>query len=575
MADVLLRVGGRDYSRYLKLYTEDQVGVVDAERIAPQFAGNPATSEGAVAIGDAVSNKHWQVAVILRGSADVGIYPGDAWSTTVPATFLNPGAVYTGSSGQVVCDGGATFEGVGFSLGILPAGTYSFGILLRGNAGGEALRLQAGPTASSTSQAITLTASEAPYRVQFTADGSSACYAAVSVPLAAAATYFIGRGVVREQAISVDRANQLVAQIQQELVKGAVVEYRPDGATQSSYFQLESGELRPSYNHPRYKHGYVEGVLELWTRPYAESGTTRLVASANGSAILTFLATGISGDVPALANLVANVGSYSPATTRAMAVGVYPHASYPAIHLATGLKITTASSTLKGASGALASQYYACEIDNLGPGANVDDFYLGREFAGRHRVFGLFRSRITPASAMLVGLVVPNDIGASAARTVVPTATQAWQLVDLGEAIGPDATASPGATAYHQVAVRRSGGSAVGSFMLDYAGCVLLPIDSGARIALVPAANAVPRVPRTAWHLQSYPRVRSVGVGSNPGPFTVELAGRGGELMLAPNGLATAPQTVVVLQGDPGDFVANDAFDASIYVRERWSFFRG
>src|SRR4051812_29335239 len=149
MADALLRIAGRDYSPYLKLY-EQEVGVVDAERVAPQFAGNAALSEGAVWIGDATQNKHWQIGALLRGSSDTGLYPADSqWSTSNPSAFLNAGAVYTASSGQVVCNGAATFEGIAYSLGILPAGTYSFTITVRGNAGGESLRLQAGPTATS------------------------------------------------------------------------------------------------------------------------------------------------------------------------------------------------------------------------------------------------------------------------------------------------------------------------------------------------------------------------------------------------------------------------------------------
>src|SRR4051794_38319966 len=64
-----LRINGRDYSPYLKLFTEESVGVVDAERLTPQFGGNAALSEGAVWIGTSSTNKHWTIGVIVRGAS--------------------------------------------------------------------------------------------------------------------------------------------------------------------------------------------------------------------------------------------------------------------------------------------------------------------------------------------------------------------------------------------------------------------------------------------------------------------------------------------------------------------------
>jgi hypothetical protein len=369
--------------------------------------------------------------------------------------------------------------------------------------------------------------------------------------------------------VGVDGVNRLVRDLQVDLIKGAVVEYRPEGATLSTYFDLEAGEFRPSYAHPLYRHGYVPGVLELWTRPYGNTGTTQTVAaSIAGTGFLTFLATGIGGDQIALGNAVINVGSYSVASQRAVGIGVYQHASYPAVHYAASQAPNAASFVLKGGSGALGSQYWAFELGN-GINSPLDNIKLGGDLAGRHRVFGLFRSRVTPASSMLAK--VANTSGATLTVVQLPTATQAWQLVDLGEVAGSDPTASPVATSVNLLSLRRVNGSAVGSFMVDYGGYVLLPVESGARVAVAP--NAVNGgEPRAHWHFQSYPRTRTLAVAS----AAQDWPARGGDLRLAPTGtpVASGPHTVVAFAGDPTDFVANDILDVTLSVRERFTFFR-
>ena len=111
---------------------------------------------------------------------------------------------------------------------------------------------------------------------------------------------------------TVDAALALLSQIEQACVKGAQVQFRPEGASQISYLDLEAADINPEYSHFHLIHGYLKATLVLHCRPYANTGTTRLVASVVGGSAYTFslLATGVLGDVPALANIaVSNIPS--------------------------------------------------------------------------------------------------------------------------------------------------------------------------------------------------------------------------------------------------------------------------
>jgi len=118
------------------------------------------------------------------------------WSSTGPASSINTGATLTAETAggaqsgskamKVVTTQALSAEGASCSLGVLPAGTYTFSVYVKGNAGGEALGLFAGMTTST----FTATTTFVRQSCTFTADGVTACYVGVRTQATVVATWF-------------------------------------------------------------------------------------------------------------------------------------------------------------------------------------------------------------------------------------------------------------------------------------------------------------------------------------------------------------------------------------------------
>ena len=81
------------------------------------------------------------------------------------------------------------------------------------------------------------------------------------------------------QSASNDALASTVRTITSHLKQGVTLEYREDGATASTYFDVETARLDVEYRYQRNRQGVGKFVLKVWTRPLGHSGTTRLVAS--------------------------------------------------------------------------------------------------------------------------------------------------------------------------------------------------------------------------------------------------------------------------------------------------------
>lgn len=119
---------------------------------------------------------------------------------------------------------------------------------------------------------------------------------------------------VHLKATSKDNLHDLARDIERNAVKGARVSFLDDGATDTSYFDLEGARLELEYNHRRGLKNRSSGILRLWTRPFAHTATQRIVAT--GAATNAFLmqvavASGFNpdGDVPAQAVIKVFPGS--------------------------------------------------------------------------------------------------------------------------------------------------------------------------------------------------------------------------------------------------------------------------
>jgi hypothetical protein len=122
-------------------------------------------------------------------------------STSAQPFFVNPGATVTrvtaqhnvgAAAAQMVTTAASASQGFTETLGVLPPGTYNASLYVKGNAGGEAVRLYAGHATGAATFAL-LTANTSWQRVSttFVSDGVNPSYIALNTQVAAAVTVFV------------------------------------------------------------------------------------------------------------------------------------------------------------------------------------------------------------------------------------------------------------------------------------------------------------------------------------------------------------------------------------------------
>lgn len=291
---------------------------------------------------------------------------------------------------------------------------------------------------------------------------------------------------------SQDELHALIAEINSRLVRGAQVEWRSAGATQSSFFRLERGRLDPEYEHWVTHHNSVRATLRLWTDPYASTGSARQVvaSSAATQAVRVYSVTGIQGDTEALAQLEVRVGSHVASGGRLIAYGVHDSAYYSPFFGPSDSRVQAQSgATVMGASGAVASQVLAIPVSPTTASGIAMRAHLTPPdgHTGRHRVLGIFQSRLTAPITMRAYDRDGQPLGPTAMAT--QTDPNRWQLVDLGEVNVP-ARASGMEPVPTQVIDLVAGGApgaqiqSNGTRALRTQGLVLLPLDRSAGLML-------------------------------------------------------------------------------------------
>lgn len=281
---------------------------------------------------------------------------------------------------------------------------------------------------------------------------------------------------------------RLVEEADQALVKGAQVEFNIDpDVEESSFFDLERGVLAQEFNFYHLVNMVAGAVLTLTARPYANTATHRLIASipAATSAVVKFAATGISGDAYALANLEVRVGSQVASAGRVIAWGVHPHPSHNPYRAATS-GLAQAGATVRGASGAVGSQYTAIPVSPTGASGIAYTAYLDPPDAhiGRHRVLAIGRSGLSAGIAMYGEDRFGAILGATALAT--QTDTTRWQLIDLGEINVPARASGQDEVPTQLVNIRAGAAQASGTISaspgLHLNGICFLPLDYSAGI---------------------------------------------------------------------------------------------
>lgn len=244
------------------------------------------------------------------------------------------------------------------------------------------------------------------------------------------------------KAATKDALHTLVGSIRLKLSEPQVrVEWRDQGATFSTFYDLEFGRFEPSYRFFRARQNWLGGNLHLWVRPYGHTGTERIAGTAAGSRMMQIVSvpSAIIGDTGAL--MVTDIAIASSVTKDVWGLSIIPSGAIVEWPAASLLQ-SSATSALTGASGANASQYRGLYAGAGGETTIVDVVFNQASRVGDQRVFALART------ANLAGAILRlyDDSGVGLGTTLLPatypygnavpgpaaSVWRGWQLVDLG-----------------------------------------------------------------------------------------------------------------------------------------------
>lgn len=395
-------------------------------------------------------------------------------------------------------------------------------------------------------------------------------------------------------AANTDALYQLIRDIRTDLVKGNTVEYRSGGASQSTFFDMESGKLEPNFEFWLDQNARCRAQLTIWRRPYGHSGTSRVIASAVGTGPMMVTATGVLGDGSAQANLRFRPVATSNTNLTGIVWGIknpVPSGFNPfwgALRIETEAYefypgATTVSATSL-ASGRINNQYRAvnpANIVSLGTSQNpVFDIYIpGRTFGGRYRVLANARMRATfsqSSSRVEAVLRAFSDLGMIGETRKDMKDLPDWSPIDLGEITIP----STGTTSLNLILSVQHSASPVGALTATYPfqvdGFTLVPLDKSAGMistgsGLSMNASGLIHADGVDRHVPIHLTATDDSIGSRPSWLrgdwpTIPPAGSAGN-----SALVVWPITAHSATHQP--FGNRQSF-VSVAVRERFSYMR-
>ena len=383
-------------------------------------------------------------------------------------------------------------------------------------------------------------------------------------------------------AATTDALDTLVRTIKADLKAGATVRFKPDGATSSTYFDLEAGRLDETFEHHLVRRGRLRCVLKLWTRSYGHTGTSRVVATFAGSQVAKFPVPSLIGDLDALAAF-----RITPGTTvndNLVAWGIAPHPSYNPLLTASMLSAAVSGGTVFLGSQAIASTYIGkTEGASAAWRSAVANYQLtntdGRQ-VGRSRVLAIWRHHFHYATAVKLRLSYgQNIIDDMVTNGVVYTPTSsadAFQVADLGEINIESRPNFDGQPTYNtpnlnvQVNVA-SGASAVSTYPIQISALVMVPVGSVAGFHRH-GRNSVGTT--VTLQARSHPDFRT-WADTSFGAFDLAADYRGAAPQL-PQQVASAPPHLVMFRGSAGSnfHQNNTSLSASVKATERFQFFQ-
>jgi hypothetical protein len=240
-----------------------------------------------------------------------------------------------------------------------------------------------------------------------------------------------------------DGLNGLLADVNRRLAVAKVLEWREDGATVSSYFNVLFARFEPDYDYRRAGALRVNGTIRVTCSPYSSTGTQRIAATAAGTGpTLEAALASVAGDRDALLDVAVRVGSQIPGDGRITGVAVVP-TGY--LHTWPAASITLQGNAARvGASGAAGSQAITATTTTGETAIGVVHLSPASTYEGRNRLFALTR-RGVGFTQVRARDQEGRPLEAPRAATVYQAA--GWGTVDLG-VLAVDSTRNPTVSVY-------------------------------------------------------------------------------------------------------------------------------
>lgn len=296
---------------------------------------------------------------------------------------------------------------------------------------------------------------------------------------------------VHLNAANKDALHDLLIDVNRRLSKAIQVEWRDDGATASTFFDVVFARFDPDYNYRRGQRNWLSGTLRIWVKPYGHSGTYRLISSSMspswGLPVFLPATTSLDGDVPAkirVTHLVSSIGTYTG--TAYQGISVMPTTAFGFFAPSIMLQYMS-NATIVGATTATGSQAMRSFLQGT-PWTTLWNIAVSPSDAtvnslavppGRNRVLGVVRSLSTTAACtrIMLGMMDYEQDLLSATQSIAPSTN--WLLIDFG--VYTMATQVASEPRYHSFnglfqMVGATTGSATG--IVDVAGIYVLPEES-------------------------------------------------------------------------------------------------
>jgi hypothetical protein len=315
-----------------------------------------------------------------------------------------------------------------------------------------------------------------------------AVYSSVLSSARILAHYQVGAGV--GTATAKDSLHTIVQQIVREINNPTStplrVEWKDQGASNSTFYDVTYARWDPHFNYRLSEHAYADGAVRVWCQPpYGHTATERIIATAAGTApgliaSLIGVASPLVGDVaPQLRVTVNTSGEAVGPAGRGVIVSAPAASGYLPFISAASFAAPHPSAVLLGASGAPGSQ----ALFNQGPADSGPIARLGlgaTMYAGRNRVFAAVLPRTYTPQAVWAGDTYRQPLG----PTAVSQRPDGFRILDLGVVNVPTSTPTTEVGLYGGPVVQTASdgffqkpaaSGAQGSSMLGIAGIYVLP----------------------------------------------------------------------------------------------------